>query len=463
MIFNSYIFIFLFLPATLLGFWLLRSKNSRYLWLTAAGFAFYGYWNYKFAGLLLLSTALSFFSAQIIAGADSPKKKKLFLVLSIICNLSLLGFFKYFNFGISVFQNIVSLLRAAPDLPVLNIILPVGISFYTFQAISYAIDVYRGDVRATGNFLEFAAYASFFPQLTAGPIVRFKEIKSDWENVGGTREPKLIRTGASMFVIGLFKKVIIADSIAVIIDPLWANYAGLGFASAWIAVLGYTYQLYFDFSGYSDMAIGLGRLFGLSLPQNFNSPYKAINISDFWRRWHITLSNWLRDYLYIPLGGSRRGVSRTYLSLFITMLLGGLWHGASWTFVIWGAYHGILLIAYRAGKAYYDKMPLALQRINTFILVAIGWVFFRSPDLYAAANIFKKMAGFKTIIEPVKLDYPNISLLLLFCVLATNFLPNAFEWKYSTRPRFAAVLALSAALALIFMNYKQNTFLYYQF
>ncbi len=463
MIFNSYIFIFLFLPLTLFGFWFLRSKNSRYLWITAASFIFYGYWNYKFIYLLLLSTAISFFSAKIIIKSNSQKKKKLFLILSIICNLILLGFFKYFNFGVSAFQNIFDLFRWNVSLSTLNLIIPVGISFYTFQSISYAIDVYRGNVPAINNFLKFSAYTSFFPKLTAGPIARVKDMNSDLENINRICEPTLIRTGISIFVIGLFKKVIIADSIANLVNPLWADYASLGFASAWIAVLGYTYQLYFDFSGYSDMAIGLGRMLGFNLPQNFNSPYKAVNISDFWQRWHITLSSWLRDYLYIPLGGSRRGVSQTYINLFITMLLGGLWHGANWTFVIWGAYNGALLAAYRAYRIYYDKLPLLFQRFNTFLLVAVGWTFFRSPNFSVAANLLKKMFNFKMIIEPVKIDYLNISLLLLFCILATNFLPNTFEWRYSTKPRFAAALAMMAVLALIFMNYKQNVFLYYQF
>lgn len=415
---------------------------------------------------MMLSTVIAYLSAQAISHNTEQKNKKLFLIISIVSNLALLAYFKYSNFTVSTIESIFGLMSWNTTLPVLNVVLPVGISFYTFQTMSYTIDVYRGKINATKNFLEFATYVSFFPQLIAGPIVRFKDIVSDLENITTIHRSSTFRSGINLFVIGLFKKVIIADSVANIIDPLWGNYAGLGVVSAWIAVLGYTYQLYFDFSGYSDMAIGLGKLFGFNFPQNFNSPYKAVNISDFWRRWHITLSTWLRDYLYIPLGGSRLGAGRTHINLFITMALGGLWHGANWTFVIWGAYHGALLIAYKIGKNYYDKIPVLLQRANTFLLVAIGWTFFRSPSISLAASMLKKMFDLKSIAEPIKIAGDNllfISLLILFCVLVTNFLPNTFEWRYSNRPRFAFTLAAMAVLALIFMNYKQNVFLYYQF
>ena len=466
MIFNSYIFLFVFLPIAFAGFWILRGKQLRYLWLTIMSYIFYGYWNYKFAGLMLLSTVIDFFAAQIIANASTPQKKKVGIVISVIVNLALLGFFKYFNFGIDTLQSIFDIFQWQVPLPALNIILPVGISFYTFQSMSYTIDVYRGQLQPTKNFLEYATYVSLFPQLVAGPIVRFRDIVNDLENIHLLRKASAFHTGVSIFVIGLAKKVIIADSIASIINPLWNDPSALSAGAAWIAVLGYTYQLYFDFSGYSDMAVGLGRLFGFHFPQNFNSPYKAINISDFWRRWHITLSSWLRDYLYIPLGGSRLGTVRTYVNLFITMLLGGLWHGANWTFVIWGSYHGALLALYKMVKNPYDRLPIFLQRATTFFLVVIGWVFFRSPTFGAATAMLTRMfggamAGTGALLAGGALMTAVI--LLAFCFLATNFFPNTFEWQFSKKPRYAVALAAVAVLSLIFMNYQQSVFLYYQF
>lgn len=467
MIFNSYIFLFIFLPITFAGFWLLQKKrNARYVWLVIMGYIFYGYWNYKFTFLMLASTLVSFFTALYISKAAVKNKKKLALLIALVADLSLLGFFKYFNFLTATFQKIFDSANLGVELPLIHVILPIGISFYTFHTMSYVIDVYQGKFKPTNNFFEFATYVSFFPQLVAGPIVRFNQVSSDLDNLSAFKQGSGLVSGISMFVVGLIKKVIIADSIAGIINPLWDNASGLSTASAWIAALGYTYQLYFDFSGYSDMAIGLGRLFGINLPQNFNSPYKALNISDFWRRWHISLSTWLRDYLYIPLGGSKLGKYRTYLNLLITMLLGGLWHGANWTFVFWGGYHGALLALYKIFKKQSDALPVILQRTLTFFLVIIGWVFFRSPTFTVAGGMLKKMFGTETVSSmeiALKTDFISITLLLAFCFLATNFLKNSFEWKYSKKPRFAAALAVITVLALVFMNYKQSVFLYYQF
>lgn len=466
MIFNSYIFLFIFLPVALAGFWLLGGKkNARYIFLTLLGYFFYGYWNYKFTFLMLFSTLISFGTALYISRASSGKKRKIALIAALTTDLALLGFFKYFNFSVATIQNLFDFFGHRADLPLLHIILPIGISFYTFHTMSYVIDVYRGKFQPTRNFFEFSTYVSFFPQLVAGPIVRWNEVSSDLNNLNSIKQPPALHAGISMFVVGLFKKVIIADSIANIIDPLWGNAAGLGSLGAWIAVAGYTYQLYFDFSGYSDMAIGLGRLFGIHLPQNFNSPYKAVSISDFWRRWHISLSNWLRDYIYIPLGGSKNGSVQTYINLLITMLLGGLWHGASWTFVFWGGYHGALLAMHKMFKISYERLPILFQRALTFFLIVIGWVFFRSPSFGIAGNMLKKMFGLDELSAATNLPAiaPTTIGLLALCLLITNFLPNSFEWPYSKKPRYAAAMAMIFVLALIFMNYKQSVFLYYQF
>lgn len=449
MIFNSYIFLFVFLPVAFAGFWILRGRQARYLWLTAMSYIFYGYWNYKFTFLMFAVTLIGYAAGRALEVVAAPKRKKILLACAIGANLALLGFFKYTNFAL-----------ATLGLPALDIILPIGISFYAFQVISYLVDVYRETVRPTKNFLEFAAYVSFFPQLIAGPIVRMSDVAADLDNIHLLKRSASWRVGISMFVIGLTKKVMIADSLAILIDPLWENPASLGALAAWTAALGYTYQLYFDFSGYSDMAIGLGRLFGVRFPVNFNSPYKAVNISDFWRRWHITLSSWLRDYLYLPLGGSRRGALRTVINLCVVMLLGGLWHGANWTFVLWGGYHGALLALYHVTKPWYDRIPVVLQRAATFFAVVLGWVVFRSPTISSAGTMLKNMfspsaayAGHLT----------GALLLIAGCLIVTNFFKNSNQLSLPAKKRYAVAFAAATVLALVFMNYKQNVFLYYQF
>lgn len=470
MIFNSFIFLFAFLPVAFIVYWLLRGKQVRYLWLTAMSYIFYGYWNWRFIFLMLLVTTVDFALGLFIDRAVTSKKRKILLSLSIITNLGLLGFFKYFNFGLDALRIMSSTFGLDLALPILSIILPVGISFYTFQSMSYTIDIYRKQLSPTKNFLEFACFVSLFPQLVAGPIVRFREIVSDLENIDKLEKSKAMHKGINFFVIGLAKKVLLADSIALIINPMFNNYALLGTVGAWLAVLGYTYQLYFDFSGYSDMAVGLGYLFGFRFPQNFNSPYKAINISDFWRRWHISLSTWLRDYLYIPLGGSRLGNTRTYVNLLLTMLLGGLWHGANWTFVVWGGYHGALLALYKAFQKQYDQLPVALQKSLTFLLVIIGWVFFRSTDFSMANSLLRKMFNLKKLFDLnsnfwLATFSPHLWLMALLTAafLLAHFTKNTFEIRWKVKLVHAALLGFIFVLALIFMNYKQSVFLYYQF
>jgi alginate O-acetyltransferase complex protein AlgI len=261
----------------------------------------------------------------------------------------------------------------------LDIILPVGISFYTFHTITYIVDSYRGVIRPTRNLFEFTCYVSLFCQLVAGPIVRFRQIEADLDHIDGDRRREMRDAAWSFFAIGLIKKVRIADTIAALIDPLLAHPRTLSTAAAWACALGYTFQLYFDFSGYSDMAVGLARLFGLRLSKNFASPYKALNPSDFWRRWHVSLSSVLRDYLYIPLGGGRDGALRAHRNLLVTMLLGGLWHGANWTFVVWGGYHGVLLVLHRLSSRAWQRAPAIAQIVATFVLAVVGWVLFRAP------------------------------------------------------------------------------------
>src|SRR2546422_3413498 len=347
MLFNSIPFLFLFLPAAYLGFWQLKKKNHRFAWLTLTGYIFYSMWNYKFCALMALSTLVSYLAGLGLLRWQEPRIRKLCLVAPITIDLLLLGFFKYFNFVLDTFTQLSGWLHAPVHVRALDIVLPVGISFYTFHTISYIVDSYRRVVVPTKNIFEFSCYVSLFSQLVAGPIVRFRQIEADLENIDQADRRASLNAGWSFFVIGMIKKVILADTLAAMINPVLNEQTEFSTLTAWLCMLGYAYQLYFDFSGYSDMAVGLGRLFGLRLPQNFNSPYKATSPADFWHRWHISLSSCLRDYLYIPMGGSRGTRWHTYGNVMITMLLGGLWHGANWTFVFWGFYHGLLLVAHR--------------------------------------------------------------------------------------------------------------------
>jgi alginate O-acetyltransferase complex protein AlgI len=339
----------------------------------------------------------------------------------------------------------------------------VGISFYTFHTITYIVDSYRGAITPTRNLFEFSAYVSLFSQLVAGPIVRFRQIEDDLNNIASSDRVRWIHRGVTFFVIGLVEKVVVADTLASFVDPALAGYAALSSAGAWLACLGYTFQLYFDFAGYSDMAVGLGLLFGLRIPQNFNSPYKALDPSDFWRRWHISLSSCLRDYLYIPLGGNRSGELVTYRNLFITMVIGGLWHGANWTFVVWGAYHALLLASYRRFSVWWDVLPALLRQTVMFLLVVVGWTFFRSTDFAMAWTLLGKM------FTPVSGAVVGLPVFLTAGLVAAGwamFGPNAFDldrrWPREPRYAFGAAAAFGVCLALM-AGSGSSPFLYFQF
>lgn len=463
MLFNSLVFLFLFLPVAYFGFWRLRTKNQRYIWLTVASYIFYGTWNYKFCALMAFSTAVSYFAGVGMLGAADPRRRKLFLVVPVTVDLALLGFFKYFNFTVSTFAQISAWLHVPVHAPSLDIILPVGISFYTFHTISYMVDAYRGVITPTRNFWEFSCYVSLFSQLVAGPIVRFRQVEADLENLDHADRRRWLNIGWSFFAIGMMKKVLLADTIAAVINPAWKDVAHLSTLGAWLCVLGYTYQIYFDFSGYSDMAVGLGYLFGIRLPQNFNSPYKARDISDFWHRWHISLSTCLRDYLYIPLGGSR--VSAKWLvcrNLLITMLLGGLWHGANWTFVFWGAYHGVLLCFYRLFRGSWDRLPGALRATATFLFVVVGWVFFRSENFSIAEMMLARM--FSSSAGDLFPGLVGLLLVLIISASVAHFAPNTFEINHAWRPWTVASLCAGYSAALLAISSgQQSPFLYFQF
>ena len=403
MLFNSLTFIVGFLPIVLAGYLLLGWLNARRAaigWLVVTSLFFYGWWSPKHLPLLVASILVNFVLGRALARTRSGKRA--LLALGCAFNLGLLGYFKYSGLFVDSVNGL-----AGTDWEWTRLILPIGISFYTFQQIAYLVDVSRGE-HPRIPLLDYCLFVTFFPQLIAGPIVHPREMLPQFSSGSAfTRVARNLAIGLSIFALGLGKKVIVADHLAAFVDPIFATVGAGGActsAEAWLATLGYSFQLYFDFSGYSDMAIGLGLMFGIRLPVNFLSPYRARSIIDFWRRWHVTLSRFLRDYLYIPLGGSQRGLSRRYVNLFITMGLGGLWHGAGWNFLIWGLLHGLYLSVNHAWNALTDRSA-ALQRLGqtrlwapvawtlTFLAVAVGWVFFRSPDLGSATQLLGALVG----------------------------------------------------------------------
>jgi len=464
MLFNSFIFLLAFLPVTYVVFWLLQSARTRYIWLAVTGYVFYGYWDARFCLLMAFSTAVSFLAGLGLSRFTHRRSRLACLVLPITVDLCLLGFFKYANFAMDSARSGAELFGWRLSVHAIDVILPVGISFYTFHTITYIVDCYRGAIKPTRNLFEFAAYVSLFSQLVAGPIVRFRQIEEDLENLGAADRTRWLPQGISFFVIGLVEKVVVADTLAGFVDEALGRYGTLSTAGAWLAMLGYTFQLYFDFCGYSDMAVGLGYMFGLRIPQNFNSPYKALDPSDFWRRWHISLSSCLRDYLYVPLGGNRHGEWRAYRNLFLTMLIGGLWHGAGWTFVVWGAYHGLLLAFYRRFGRLWDKLPALVRQVAMFVLVVVGWVFFRSSDFGMAARLLTAM--FTPTAGLMVQNAGILSLVLLAVGLWGMAGPNAFDLNagFRWKPRYGYILAAGfGACVASMMGGRSSPFLYFQF
>ncbi|MCL4183305.1 MAG: MBOAT family protein [Burkholderiaceae bacterium] len=417
MLFNSYEFVLIYLPLVTAVFFLLGRRQWHELaitWLVLASLFFYGWWNPRYLILIVVSMVLNFWLGTLLSpgtGATAqPRVRKALLIVGVTANLASIAYFKYAGFVVETINRI-----AGTSLHLDPIVLPLAISFFTFQQIAYLVDVYRDEARESGP-IRYALFVTFFPQLIAGPIVHHKEMLPQFRLSRIFRfDHRCMAIGSSIFVLGLFKKVVIADTFSGYAAPMFdAAQRGdaISFFEAWAGTLAYTFQLYFDFSGYSDMAIGLAAMFGIRLPLNFFSPYKAVNIVEFWRRWHITLSRFLRDYLYIPLGGSRRGPRRHYLNLFVTMLLGGLWHGAGWTFVAWGALHGLYLAANhlwhgvrrRLGLAPGRHAGSAIGRVAgvalTFLCVVVGWVFFRSQSFPAALTILAGMAGLNGFVLP---------------------------------------------------------------
>lgn len=493
MVFNSFAFLFLFLPVAVSGFYFFarRSGGRAIAWLLAASLVFYGSWDWRFLPILLSSVLVNFAACRwIMAGVGTGHAPKLRLALAIAFNLGLLSFFKYVNFFLGTLNQ-----AAGTSLPLLDIILPIGISFFTFTQISVLVDAYRGGL-AELKFSHYCLFACYFPYLVAGPILRQRELLpqfaagSDKARVGEAFSPRAenFTVGISIFVFGLAKKLLIADNLAALMtNPVFAAGEPQLF-QAWLGMLSYTFQLYFDFSGYSDMAIGVSRLFGFTIPINFHSPYKAVNVSDFWQRWHISLSQFLRNYLYIPLGGNRHGQFRRYRNLVLTMLLGGLWHGANWTFVVWGGLHGLYLCiqhgwqALMQSKGGAPSAPLVLAgRVLTFLAVMVAWCFFRAPDLSSALEVLAGMAGANGVSPVTEVDAPAYVMLAASAVIVF-FMPNTNELflsAYARDPKTSPSpvlfragwspsrrwgLAIGLVLALCLLSIEQTAdFIYAQF
>ncbi len=477
MVFSSHFFLYYFLPLALLAYYA-APKKLRHLTLTALSYLFYGWANPAFTVLMLASTVIDYFCGRVLVGnqeqlaVDEPRtrRQRFAVTISVVANLSLLGFFKYFHFAVDSYNGLattVGLPAAALD-STLRVVLPLGISFYTFQSMSYTIDLYRGHARVLRNFIDFACFVSMFPQLVAGPILRFSEVSEQLRARSHT-VAKFAR-GAAIISLGMAKKVLLANPCGRIAD--FAFDAGsVDTLSAWLGSVAYAFQIYFDFSGYSDMAIGLGLMLGFTFPKNFDSPYHSRSITEFWRRWHMSLSTWLRDYLYIPLGGNRFGPWKTYRNLGLVMLLGGLWHGAAWTFVAWGAFHGFFLALERSrgGNPLWHRLPARLQTTATFVLVLFSWVLFRSDSIGRAIGYLGHMVGIgeteaQHALTQTLMLRPYYLVMLVIAGLVVWLGHQTTDWTRKLTPLRAAVagmLLIAAAITLETQDY--NPFIYFIF
>jgi alginate O-acetyltransferase complex protein AlgI len=462
MLFNSLPFLYVFLPIAYLVFWRLQTGEQRYVWLTVTGYAFYSFWDYRFCSLMFLSTLGSYLGGLGLRRWEDRGRRRLCLIVPVTLDLALLGFFKYTNFFLTSASGLASWLGYRMQLPALDILLPVGISFYTFHTVTYVVDAYRGQITPTRSFFQFASYVSLFPQLVAGPIVRFRQISGDLASIETAEWRKNLDRGWSFFVIGMIKKVLIADTIGMIITPALAGYQTLGTVGAWLCILGYAYQLYFDFSGYSDMAVGLGYMFGLRLPQNFDSPYQAANIADFWRRWHISMSSFFRDYVYIPLGGSRASRGKMWRNLMVTMVLAGLWHGASWPCVLWGGFIGLLLVIHGMIAPAWSRLPSGAQRGGTFFLFVVSLAIFRSDGLAMMGGLFARMFAWHP--GPTFVGVEVLLAVMAVAAAVAHFGPNTFEMDHRWSPSYAmGFAALFVACLFVLYGSAATPFLYFQF
>jgi len=463
LLFNSYEFIFAFLPITFFIYFYLNHKR---LTVASKGFLvfsslfFYSWWNILYLPIILASMLFNYIIGNSLNDTENKRvNQKSLLIFGIISNISLLGYFKYTDFFIENFN-----LATSSDIELLNLALPLAISFFTFQQVSYLVDSYRQETKEY-NFLNYALFVTFFPQLIAGPIVHHKEMMPQFENKRNMlKNYRNIALGLFIFSIGLFKKVVIADVFAIWATDGFDTAITLNFFEAWATSLSYTFQLYFDFSGYTDMAIGLALLFNIKLPINFNSPYKATDIQDFWRRWHITLSRFLKDYIYIPLGGNRQGEFRTYSNLMATFIIGGIWHGAGWTFVFWGFLHGFALVIHRAWNTLGFKLWSWFAWLITFNFINISWVFFRAKEWDDAIKVLSSMFNLNNI--EFTLNYLEVAILFLGFIIilafknSVSYLNDKFDFSMKQVLTFVILMTISI---LIIRLGNASEFLYFNF
>lgn len=466
MVFSSTIFLCVYLPLVLLGYYICP-KKGRNLFLLIASLVFYAWGEPKYVFLMIFSILVNYIFGRLMdKHRENKKRLKLMLVLSVVIDLGLLSVFKYTDF---VITNINAIFGSSFDL--LNIALPIGISFYTFQAMSYTIDVYRDDVRVQKNLIDFGMYITMFPQLIAGPIVRYADVQDQLAERSVTTAD--FSEGIMRFVVGLGKKVLLANQMGAVWSDIYALGGDVSALMAWTGAIAYTFQIYFDFSGYSDMAIGLGRMFGFKFPENFRYPYQSVSITDFWRRWHITLSTWFKEYLYIPLGGNRRGLARQALNLLIVWSLTGFWHGAGWNFVMWGLYYFVILFIEKLFllKAL-DKLPKFFRHVYALLLIIIGWVIFASDDVSVLLPYLGSMFGANGAIGGMDVyTLLTKAVLLIICCIASTELPKklflsaagAMNEKAAFTLKSVLMIALLALSMILLIGDSYNPFLYFRF
>lgn len=475
MVFSSVIFLVYFLPAFLLLYFITPNKLKNFV-LLASSIFFYAWGAPRFIFVILGTTTLDYYLVRIMYYSEDPKKRKLFLILSLCLNVGLLFYFKYCNFFVDNFNALLSSL-GAHEIHWTKIILPIGISFYTFESITYVVDCYRRIHKPLDNFLQYQLYIILFPKLIAGPIIRYHEIHDQIadRSINDTIDNKL--TGFYRFCLGLGKKVLIANVMALKADEIFAIPSEtISTSLAWIGMLAYTFQIYFDFSGYSDMAIGIGKMIGFKFPENFDNPYTSKSITEFWRRWHMTLGNWMKNYLYIPLGGNKvESKKRLYFNLWLVFILSGFWHGAAWTFIIWGIYHGMWLVLERVFlNKFYTKIGGFASTLICFLLVAIGWVFFRAEKVTDALVLVKKLFAFDFNMPPHYLDKEFILIFFIAVLFSffTSFGIGAAIQKrvyYSDHRLIGSVLMTILAAILFTVSLASitssdfNPFIYFRF
>lgn len=466
MVFSSTIFLCVYLPLVLLGYYICP-KKGRNLFLLIVSLVFYAWGEPKYVFLMIFSILVNYIFGRLMdKNRGRQKRMKLLLVLSVVIDLGLLSVFKYTDF---IITNVNAIFGSSFDL--LNIALPIGISFYTFQAMSYTIDVYRNDVRVQKNLIDFGMYITMFPQLIAGPIVRYADVQDQLAERSVTTAD--FSEGVMRFVVGLGKKVLLANQMGAVWSEIYALGGDVSALMAWTGAIAYTFQIYFDFSGYSDMAIGLGRMFGFKFPENFRYPYQSVSITDFWRRWHITLSTWFKEYLYIPLGGNRCGLARQALNLLIVWSLTGFWHGAGWNFVMWGLYYFVILFIEKLFllKAL-DKLPKLFRHVYALLLIVIGWVIFASDDVSVLLPYLGSMFGANGAVGGMDVyTLFTKAVLLIICCIASTELPKklflsaagAMNEKAAFTIKSVMTIALLALSMILLIGDSYNPFLYFRF